>query len=77
MDTTGTFPVLNVLSKNNILTAMNKFYSAHDFKSHNYNNFQKDMFMVSTGISDSDFKKLQDIKLRPIKSFNQAYYHIK
>lgn len=61
MDTTGTFPVCDILSKNNILTAMNKFYSETDYESYNYNNFQRNMFMVSTGISDSDFKKLQNI----------------
>ena len=30
MDTTGTFEVYDVLAKNNILTAMNKFYKSDD-----------------------------------------------
>lgn len=69
MDTTGTFEVYDVLSKNNILTAMNKFYTVDDFLTKS-SNVQKtlhpDMFMVSTGISDADYDKLTLI-MRSVK----------
>ena len=57
MDTTGTFDVYKVLSKNNILTAMNKFYQSEDYKNAGCS-LHPDMFMISTGISDNDFKTL-------------------
>ena len=60
MDTTGTFDVYNVLSKNNIITAMNKFYRSEDYLNANAS-LHPDMFMVSTGISDGDFENLKDI----------------
>lgn len=58
MDTTGTFEVYNVLSQNNMLTAMNKFYTSADYASSNVN---KELFMVSVGTSDEDFSKLCEI----------------
>lgn len=64
MDTTGTFEVYNVLSKNNILTAMNKFYSVYDYEKKaqiKSNWLHREMFMVSVGISDAEFQKLVEI----------------
>lgn len=69
MDTTGTFEVYDVLSKNNILTAMNKFYTVDDFLTKSSNVLKAlhpDMFMVSTGISDADYDKLTLI-MRSVK----------
>jgi len=60
MDTTGTFDVYKVLAKNNIITAMNKFYTKEDYLQ-NASSLHPDMFMVSTGISDRDFENLKDI----------------
>ena len=57
MDTTGTFDVYDVLSKNNILTAMNKFYNDDDYRERK-SHLHPDMFMVSTGISNADYDKL-------------------
>ena len=61
MDTTGTFGVMNVLSKHQILTCLTKFYGKNDFKNepnmqHNWKNA-----IISTGISDTDYIKLSEI----------------
>lgn len=74
MDTTGTFEVYDVLSKHNIITAMNKFYDLEDYRDANNrkiysddgetmfsNKLNPDLFMVSTGISNNDFTKLVSI----------------
>ena len=74
MDTTGTFEIYDVLSKHNIITAMNKFYNIDDYKTANNrkiytddgetvfsNPLNPDLFMVSTGISDNDYLKLVSI----------------
>ena len=74
MDTTGTFEMYDVLSKHNIITAMNKFYDLKDYKEANNrtiysddgetvfsNTLNPDLFMVSTGISDKDFQQLTSI----------------
>jgi GMP reductase len=62
MDTTGTFEVYNVLSKQRMVTAMHKFYTLEDFKeAHSKYHLDPDLFMVSTGISESDFAKLGSI----------------
>jgi GMP reductase len=60
MDTTGTFEVYNVLSKHNMITVMNKFYSLEDymFKKDNLN---PNLFAVSCGISEADYNKLVSI----------------
>ena len=59
MDTTGTFGVYDVLSQHNIVTALHKFYTKEEFI--NKKNLNPNMFMVSTGISDSDFTRLIEI----------------
>ena len=61
MDTTGTFGVMDVLSKHQILTCLTKFYGKNDFKNqpnmqHNWKNA-----IISTGISDMDYIKLSEI----------------
>jgi GMP reductase len=58
MDTTGTFGVYKVLSKNNIITCLNKFYTIEDFKTQTLN---PDFFMISTGIDESRFSELNEI----------------
>ena len=57
MDTTGTFEVYNVLSKHNMITVMNKFYSVEDYKQHK-DNLNPSLFAVSCGISEVDYTKL-------------------
>ena len=59
MDTTGTFEVYDVLSQYKIVTALHKFYTKDDFL--NKTNLDSNMFMVSTGISESDFTRLTEI----------------
>ena len=59
MDTTGTFEVYDVLSQYKIVTALHKFYTKDDFL--NKTNLDSNMFMVSTGISQSDFTRLTEI----------------
>jgi|TARA_B110000971_G_scaffold221876_1_gene271217 GMP reductase len=61
MDTTGTFNVMNVLSKHNMLTCLTKFYGPNDFKTPaNMENKWKHG-IISSGISDNDFTKLTEI----------------
>jgi len=74
MDTTGTFEVYEVLSQYNIITALHKFYDVEDFTSYTSirvdsdretiwggKKLNPDLFMISTGISDTDFEKLCSI----------------
>ena len=71
MDTTGTFEVYDVLSKHKIITALHKFYDVDDFTKYSSTKIDSDretvwggkkldpdLFMISTGISDTDFEKL-------------------
>jgi len=64
MDTTGTFEIMKVLSKHQILTCMHKFYNLEDYlnffatnKDYDY----KKYMVVSTGISDINFENLCEI----------------
>ena len=63
MDTTGTFEVYNSLRKYKIITALNKFYTKQDYQNCDraYCELDPNYFMVSTGISDKDFEKLNQI----------------
>lgn len=71
MDTTGTFEIATVLSKHNILTCLNKFYTLNDFNvfldkqklnDKNFSNVEfLDNIIVSTGISDKNFENLCEI----------------
>ena len=60
MDTTGTFEVYNVLREYNCVTAMNKFYTVDDYLGQQ-DHLCPDYFMVSTGISEADYKKTCEI----------------
>ena len=63
MSTTGTFEIYQQLSKHKMLTALHKFYKPNDFKQFidKHGEINPEYFMISTGISDSDFKNLCDI----------------
>ena len=62
MDTTGTFEVYDTLSKNKIITALNKFYTIEDFReASKVRQLDPDYFMVSTGITDANFKNMSEI----------------
>jgi IMP dehydrogenase/GMP reductase len=62
MDTIGTFEVYQELSKHKIITCFHKFYTAEDFKEYlENNNLDKNYYMISTGISDTDFERLEKI----------------
>ena len=58
MDTVGTLEVYQVLSKHKIITALHKFYDLDDLQELELN---EDYFMISTGISDSDYDRLKNI----------------
>ena len=61
MDTTGTFEVHKVLSKYDLITCMNKFYTIEDYQD-NFNCLANpNLFMISTGISDDNFVKMCEI----------------
>lgn len=62
MDTTGTFEVYDCLKNHGIITALHKFYKPKDFiEIQKKISLQPDLFMISTGISDTDFTNLQEI----------------
>ena len=62
MDTTGTFEVYDVLSKFNIITALNKFYSLTDLINETKTReMDPNLFMISTGINDNALNKLEEI----------------
>ena len=60
MSSTGTFEVYNELSKYKMITCFHKFYTLKDFIQQK-DNLNKDYFMISTGISESDFEKVKEI----------------
>lgn len=67
MDTTGTFEVYNTLKNHKIITALHKFYTLGDYQEH-ISDLDSDYFMVSTGITDSDFSNLTQILSKiPVK----------
>ena len=62
MDTTGTFGVYEVLSKHQMITSMNKFYTINDYRSYvTEHELNPDYFMVSTGIGDGALEKIKEI----------------
>ena len=58
MDTIGTLEVYQVLSKHKIVTALHKFYTLEDFQD---KELDENYFMISTGISDADYRRLKNI----------------
>ena len=60
MDTVGTFEVYKALSQQRIITAFHKFYCEEDFKRMRPE-LNTDYYMVSTGIKEHDFQRLQNI----------------
>ena len=63
MDTTGTFSMAQVMSKLKILTCIHKFYSINEWIDF-LKTLEPDQFnhiIVSSGIADGDFEKLDEI----------------
>lgn len=63
MDTTGTFGVYDVLSKQGAITALHKFYDVEDYNTAMSERavsggLDPDYYMVSSGIRDHDFERL-------------------
>jgi len=62
MTTIGTLDVYKVLSTYKIITALHKFHKLQDLQNYNKENrdskLDPDYFMISTGISNDDFKNL-------------------
>ena len=65
MDTTGTFNVYDCLKKYKMLTALNKFYTVQDYRNAELSGIELDpeYFMVTTGITEENFKNLKEILL--------------
>jgi len=65
MTTIGTLDVYKVLSTYKIITALHKFHKLQDLLDYNKENsdskLNPDYFMISTGISDDDYKNLTNI----------------
>lgn len=62
MDTIGTFEMAIALSKHKIITAVHKHYSVKDWLQFSENNIDVLPYVcVSTGISEDDFKKVDEI----------------
>jgi GMP reductase len=65
MDTIGTFKVYDSLRKYKMLTALNKFYTVQDYINAVKSGIDLDpeYFMVTTGITEENFKNLREIVL--------------
>ena len=80
MSTTGTFEIYDELVKQKMLVALHKFYNVSDFLLHREKCekenklWDPNYFMVSTGISDSEFAKLCE---NEIKDFAESYLNPK
>ena len=62
MDTTGTFEVYETLAKHGCVTALHKFYTKEDFVEYqSTKSLNPNLFMVSTGISNDDYDRLESI----------------
>lgn len=67
MDTTGTFEIADVLTKNKMITALHKHYSLDElqsfFKNQPHSYINNNLF-VSIGIGDNDWQKYVDLTTR-------------
>lgn len=63
MDTTGTFEMYNIFSKYHMITIFHKHYEISDYP----DNLDPNYYSLSTGVSDSDWEKTQQLisKLNP------------
>ena len=61
MDTTGTLEVYKEASKHSIITCLHKYHTISDFENYGISSLNPSLFMISTGISESDFSKLKEI----------------
>lgn len=64
MDTVGTLEMYRELSKHRMITCFHKHYSVNEYPT----DLDRNYYMVSTGIHDHDFRKLQKIikKVNPL-----------
>ena len=64
MDTVGTFEMYNALHKFQIITCFHKHYDVDEYPQ----NLDRNYYMISTGISDNDWVKLENTikKLNPL-----------
>lgn len=63
MDSIGTFEVYHTLRRHSMLTAFHKFYSRQDYldEIEKHNGIDRENCMISTGIQEIDYQRLQDI----------------
>lgn len=61
MDTIGTYDVYKVLVESKMITVFHKFYTVDDYINMREEGLDKEYFMVSTGISDKDLERLDEI----------------
>ena len=57
MDTIGTFDMYNVLKNYKMITCLSKHYEINDFPE----NLDREYYMLSTGINDQEWRKLQGL----------------
>lgn len=57
MDTTGTFEMYESLSKHGLMTCLSKHYEAAEYPL----GMDKDLFMVTTGITEKDYHRLRQV----------------
>ena len=63
MDTTGTFEVYTELSKEGLITELHKHYSKEELEEFvSRTEYNSEFAMYSTGISDSDIKKIESME---------------
>ena len=71
MSSTGTFEVYDVLSEYKMITAFHKFYTRDDYENRmkeEGKSLNPEYFMVSTGISDTEYEKLTELcEFMPVK----------
>ncbi|PLX44181.1 MAG: GMP reductase [Deltaproteobacteria bacterium] len=72
MDTVGTFEVAGVLADHDLITAIHKHYTIEEWKAFmaGRNQAISERIMVSTGVSEVDFKRMEEIfELFPFLTF--------
>ncbi len=60
MDTTGTFEIYDVLKRHKMITVFYKHYSVEEYRNRK-DSLDREYYSLSTGTSDSDYLKLQEL----------------
>ena len=57
MDTVGTLEMYEALSKYKMLTAFHKFYTLEDFQKYGLDRLDREYYMITTGIKESEWER--------------------